>query len=79
MLRGLQTEASYAYNLHKRIIPLRMEADYQPDGWLGPLCLNNLWYDFSTPEKFDDEWSRLEEQLTNVQPAQNSSDTGSTL
>jgi len=53
------TEAEYAYNKRKRIVAIRLEADYMPDGWLGLLCYNNLYYDFSDPEKFDDEWSKL--------------------
>ena len=59
-------EAEYAYNLRKRIIPLRLEADYKPDGWLGPLCFNNLWYDFSKPEKFDEAWSKLNATLNEL-------------
>jgi len=59
-------EAEYAYNLRKRIIPLRLEADYKPDGWLGPLCFNNLWYDFSKPENFDEAWSKLNATLNEL-------------
>ena len=45
-----------------------MEADYEPDGWLGPLCVNNLYYDFSTPVKFDEEWSKLRDRLKELIP-----------
>ena len=38
-------EAEYAFNTQKRIVALRLEPDYKPDGWLGPLCRNNLYYD----------------------------------
>jgi len=34
-----------------------------PDGWLGVLCRNNLFYDFSASDKFDDEWSKLHAKL----------------
>ena len=30
-----RAEAEYAFNLHKPIIPLIMQKDYQPSGWLG--------------------------------------------
>jgi len=54
------TEAQYAISLQKPVLPLRMEAGYKPDGWLGQLCLNNnLCYDFSDPEKYEDEWTKL--------------------
>jgi len=59
-------EAQYAFNTQKRIVALRLEADYKPDGWLGPLCLNNLYYDFSNPDKFNDEWTRLHDKLTEL-------------
>jgi len=47
-------------------VALRLEPDYRPDGWLGPLVLNNLYYDFSSPEKFAAEWSRLQEKLNEL-------------
>ena len=59
----IHAEAEYAFNMQKRIVALRLEPGYKPDGWLGPLCRNNLFYDFSAPEKFDDEWSRLHTKL----------------
>jgi len=35
-----------------------------PDGWLGPLCLNKLYYDFSAEKEWnDDEWSKLHDKL----------------
>ena len=63
----LQIEAQWAHTLDKTIIPLRLEAGYEPDGWLGPLCRNNLYYDFSAEEKFEDEWSRFQAELKRLQ------------
>ena len=57
------TEAEYAFNTRKRIVAVRLQADYMPDGWLGQLCRSNLFYDFSAPEKFNDEWSKLHAKL----------------
>jgi len=62
----LLTEAQYAHTKKKTIIPLRLEAGYEPDGWLGPLCLSNLYYDFSAEDKFEKEWSRLETYLKEI-------------
>ena len=45
---------------------LRLEAGYTPDGWLGPLCLNNIYYDFTTPQTFDEEWTKLRAELSRV-------------
>eukprot|EP00497_Spongosphaera_streptacantha_P001100 TRINITY_DN1734_c0_g1_i1.p1 TRINITY_DN1734_c0_g1~~TRINITY_DN1734_c0_g1_i1.p1 ORF type:complete len:157 (+),score=25.46 TRINITY_DN1734_c0_g1_i1:97-567(+) len=40
--------------LQKRIpiIPIRVEAAYDADGWLGALLGTKLWYDFSTKPAF---------------------------
>jgi len=57
-------EAMYAHAKNKPIVALRLEADYMPDGWLGPLCLNDLHYDFSDGDKFDLEWDKLRERLS---------------
>ena len=52
-------EAAYAFKKRKRIIPLKMEAGYEPDGWLGLLCLTDLYYDFSTEGKFNGSLKKL--------------------
>ena len=60
------SEAEYAFNKQKPTLALRLEADYKPDGWLGPLCPNNLFYDFSDAQKLDDDWSKLHAKLTEM-------------
>ena len=52
-------EGVYAYNLRRDIVPLIVETGYRPDGWLGPLVLNNLYFDFSK-EKTPFEQKMLE-------------------
>ena len=42
--RIIITEAAYAYKLKKKIIPLRLEQGYTPDGWLGLLQGMDLYY-----------------------------------
>jgi len=54
-------EAEYAYNLKKDIVALRMQNNYMPTGWLGPLGINNLFYEFSDPENYD--WDSLKQRL----------------
>jgi len=44
-------------------VALRLESGYMPDGWLGPLCLNKLHYDFSDPAVVESEWKKLKAEL----------------
>ena len=41
-----RSEAEYAYQLRKDIIPLMMQHKYKADGWLGMLVGTKLWIDF---------------------------------
>ncbi|KAK3098736.1 hypothetical protein FSP39_022570 [Pinctada imbricata] len=45
--QNCRTEAEYTYKLKKETIPLRMQTNYAPDGWLGILIGSKLFYDFS--------------------------------
>jgi len=71
-------EAAYAHTIDKKIIPLRLEAGYKPDGWLGPLCLNDRYYDLADQKKYEDEWKELEKKLREIITAKGS-DTGMTI
>jgi hypothetical protein len=60
-----RTEAEYSYNKRKAMIPVKAEAGYQPDGWLGALVGNKLYFDFSKgeamyAEKFDQLLKEIE-------------------
>ncbi|XP_015780019.1 PREDICTED: uncharacterized protein LOC107357901 [Acropora digitifera] len=52
MSRGYQSspncrsEAEYAYTRRKQIIPLMMEENYKPDGWLGIILGSKLYMNF---------------------------------
>ena len=64
-------EAQYAHAKRKRIIPVRMQANYRPDsGWLAAVCLNNLHYDFSDcstdQHKFNDQINQLLAELNQL-------------
>ncbi|OWF35959.1 uncharacterized protein LOC110442303 [Mizuhopecten yessoensis] len=39
-------EAAYAGKLNKQVIPLKVEKDYDPDGWLGIMTAGSFFYDF---------------------------------
>ena len=41
-----RSEAEYTYKLKKDIIPLMMQRNYDPDGWLGFLLGAKFWIDF---------------------------------
>jgi len=46
-----RAEAEYAFNLRKPIIPVLVEANYRPDGWLGAILGTKLYFDFSPSMK----------------------------
>ena len=58
-------EAEYAFAKGKQIVPLKLEADYEPDGWLGALTLTRLYYDFTfgDQERIEREWEHLRDKL----------------
>jgi len=74
--RTFCTEALFADNRGKEIIPLLLETGYQPNGWLGLLVSNKLYFDFSVPEKFESSWHMLYAKLNVVMSAADIRDTG---
>ncbi|XP_059157845.1 uncharacterized protein LOC131942130 [Physella acuta] len=54
-----RSEAEYAFSLHKDIIPLMMQLQYTPDGWLGILRGSKIFYDFSGKYPFDAKMDEL--------------------
>jgi len=57
------TEGEYAFKQRKSIVPLRLEVKYLPDGWLGALVGNSLFFDFSTQEKVDSNFNNFVREL----------------
>ena len=53
-----------------------MEAEYQPKGWLGPLCRSLYYHDFSDPNKFKSEYEKLCKQLKELLSDAHSQTTG---
>ncbi|XP_072032291.1 uncharacterized protein [Amphiura filiformis] len=50
--KNARSEATYAYTLGKRIIPLLVEDGFTPDEWLGLLVGMRLYYRFCTEKEF---------------------------
>ncbi|KAL3859214.1 hypothetical protein ACJMK2_009443 [Sinanodonta woodiana] len=53
--QNCRAEAEYAFHKQKEIIPLKMQAGYNPDGWLGILIGSKLYYEFSETFHFDEK------------------------
>ncbi|XP_072031839.1 uncharacterized protein [Amphiura filiformis] len=60
-----RTEASYAYKLKKPIVPLLVEPDYDPDGWLGALAGMLLYYRAHSDEALNTDLNSLVKELGN--------------
>lgn len=57
------TEAEYAFSLQKTIIPLLMQREYKPDGWLGMIKGTKLFFDFSGKYDFNKKLIELSREL----------------
>lgn len=60
------SEAEYSFKLKKKIVPLKLEEGYEPDGWLGFIAGANLYYEFSGYRPYDEELQRLVHVLTKM-------------
>lgn len=56
-------EAEYAFQKNKKIIPLKMERGYNPDGWLGFICGAKLYYEFSHKYPFEQKMPSLMKEI----------------
>ena len=59
----LFAEAKYAFQLNKRIVPLKLQGNYKADGWLGILCGDKLYFDFSEEDRFQKSIASLFKEL----------------
>ena len=64
-------EAEYTFQRQKPIIPLKMELDYKPDGWLGILVGTKLFYDFSGKYNFRDKCNKLLREISGLKSQMN--------
>ena len=58
-----RSEAEYAYQLRKDIIPLMMQRKYRGDGWLGMLVGTKLWFDFNSQQSIEPSVTKLIKEL----------------
>ncbi|XP_071826237.1 uncharacterized protein [Apostichopus japonicus] len=63
MSPNCRTEAEYAYQLQKWIIPLMMDMYYEPDGWLGLILGAKYYMDFSGIVPFEESVQKLTREL----------------
>ncbi|XP_046350495.2 uncharacterized protein LOC124131329 [Haliotis rufescens] len=61
--QNCRSEAEYAFDLRKPIIPLVLQRGYKPDGWLGLIKGAKLFFDFSGKYPFDQKASELIKEL----------------
>ncbi|CAC5383014.1 unnamed protein product [Mytilus coruscus] len=61
-----RAEAEYAFQLKKKIVPLKLEMNYKPDGWLGFIIGTKLFYDFSGKYPFEKKVNELVRELQEV-------------
>ena len=59
----LFTEADYAFRLCKPMIPIILERNYKPDGWLGMLVGSKVWLDMTQESKFEGHMQILIRQI----------------
>ena len=60
-----RSEAEYAYQQRKTVIPLMMEENFKPDGWLGIIVGTKLWFDFRGHEIAHASIEKLKKELGN--------------
>ncbi|CAF4013074.1 unnamed protein product [Rotaria sordida] len=55
-------ELTYACKKRKRLIPIRLQEKYDPDGWLGLIAAELLYIDF-TKKDFDTNYRNLLKEI----------------
>ncbi|XP_038078853.1 uncharacterized protein LOC119746126 isoform X2 [Patiria miniata] len=61
-----RTEAEYAYQCRKSIIPLMMDKYYQPNGWLGMIMGTKYYVDLSGRHSFSDQAQKLLREISDI-------------
>ncbi|XP_071501362.1 uncharacterized protein [Diadema antillarum] len=60
-----RTEAEYTFKLNKPIVPLKMQTDYEADGWLGIMLGTKYYIAMATMDEVVDNVDRLKRELAN--------------
>ena len=72
-------EAEYGHKIGKKNLFIRVQPQYKPDGWLGLLLGNNLYYDISG-EMFERNCSRvIQEIMRKLEKSPNNKGVKSTI
>ncbi|XP_077984518.1 uncharacterized protein LOC144439125 isoform X2 [Glandiceps talaboti] len=58
-----RTGAEYAYKMKKTIIPVKMQQNYEQVGWLGILIGTKLYFDFTTNDAMQRNFSELVREI----------------
>ncbi|MGH0132218.1 UNVERIFIED_CONTAM: hypothetical protein FKN15_021639, partial [Acipenser sinensis] len=66
-----RTEAEYSFQLRKEMIPLMMQRNYKPDGWLGAVLGTKLWVDFTQKSIFEESMNQLIKLIGGYAPLSN--------
>ncbi|XP_033100617.1 uncharacterized protein LOC117104068, partial [Anneissia japonica] len=61
--QNCRTEAEYAFQQRKHIVPLMLEQEYKPDGWLGMILGTKLYVEFRGNYDFNQQIPRLTKQI----------------
>ncbi|XP_063437070.1 uncharacterized protein LOC134718461 [Mytilus trossulus] len=56
-------EAEYTFQCRKDYVPLMLQKQYRPDGWLGAILGAKLYFDFSGKYPFEKPWNGLMKEL----------------
>lgn len=56
-------EAEYAYKLQRPVIPVRVEPDYTPTGWLGMILGFRMIFDLAVPALYQENSSKMIDEL----------------
>ena len=61
--QNCRSEATYAYDLKKDIIPLMMECNYKGDGWLGLIVTGKMRFKFWSKDVLEESVTKLIREL----------------
>jgi hypothetical protein len=64
--QACRTEAEYAFQQKKRIIPLLMDQGYRPSGWLGALLGTKLYFNLSNKRELPSRMPALIKEIGDV-------------
>ncbi|XP_045181801.2 uncharacterized protein LOC123540650 [Mercenaria mercenaria] len=59
-------EAEYAHERKKPIVPLKMELNYKPDGWLGLMLGSKLYIEFTKKYVFEERLKILFKEISRI-------------